>query len=79
MPTNPEWLSFILAGIVVGGSGVSLYVKMSLPSFTLKTLNGRYPTKDVIDARFNLVEEKLKHAHEKLDRLLAKLEINSVG
>ena len=47
-----------MVAIAMGAFGaaagsIAWYVKMSLPAFTIKTLNGRYPTSEVVNARFD--------------------------
>lgn len=52
---------------------MALYVKLSLPDYTIRVLNGRYPTTRVIDERFKSLDEKLDGLKElfedKVDRV----------
>lgn len=48
-----------IAGIVSGG--VALYIRLTLSDFIIKTLNGRYPTKEVFDAKLDALHHELRN------------------
>ncbi len=43
-------LPSLLAGVGLACGGLSLYIRLTLSDFIVKTLNGRYPTTDLFKA-----------------------------
>lgn len=64
----------LVTGVTLGAAGVAIYVKLSLPDYTIRVLNGRYPTASLMEARFKDLENRvdtLKVAIEdRLDTIL---------
>lgn len=58
MIVSQEVVAFV-SGLGFAGGGVALYVKLSLPEYTLRVLNGRYPTTDLINTKFDAVDSRI--------------------
>ena len=62
---------FMGASIACGAIG--LYVRLSLKSFIIDTLNGRYPTTKVMDANFRTITARFDALHEAMEGLPCKM------
>ena len=46
------------AGIALGGIGV--YVRLTMKAFIVDTLNGRYPTRELVQTEFRNIHEAIR-------------------
>jgi hypothetical protein len=70
---SPELVGAIVGALGIGGGAVAVYVKLSLPDYTLRVLNGRYPTSKVMDEKFNGVHTEIKALREVIETRLETL------
>lgn len=66
-----DLIAAVFAGIGLGGGAIAAYVRLSLPSYTVGVLNGRYPTRDYVDARFDALQDDLRYIRARLDEHVA--------
>ena len=64
-----------VAGVVIpcigiGAGAVALYVRLSLPEFTIKVLNGRYPTSPVFHAKIEALDQKIVDLRDVIENRL---------
>jgi hypothetical protein len=57
----------LISGIAMGAGAVAVYVKFSLPDYTVKVLNGRYTTKELIEAKFAGVDQRFDDLKELIE------------
>lgn len=64
-----------IAGTAIGtiGAGLALYVRLSLKSFIVDTLNGRYPTKELMTGRFDAIDAHFASIKESINDLPCKI------
>jgi hypothetical protein len=57
----------LMSGVGLGAAAVAVYVKFSLPKYTVEVLNGRYTTKELIEAKFAAVDQRFDDLKELIE------------
>ena len=70
MTLGPEIINLFISGVGIGAAIVSVYVKLSLPDYTIRVLNGRYPTSAFMDARLRDLEHRIEGLRDGIETRL---------
>jgi hypothetical protein len=60
----------LMSGVGLGAAAVAVYVKFSLPKYTVEVLNGRYTTKELIESKFAAVDKRFDDLKELIEAKL---------